>query len=65
MALCVAFAGADASDVQRVWLFSEDGGSVAPQQRWWRRVIRGTTCVDGVFKHVGLGICVTGPFILS
>ena len=61
VALCVAFAGADASDVQRLWLFSEDGGSVAPQQRWWRRVIRGTW----FFVHVDLGICVTAPFILS
>ena len=60
VALCVAFAGADASGVQRLWLFSEDGGSVAPPQRWWRRLIRRD--VDGFFVHVGLGVCVTAPF---
>ena len=59
--LCVAFAGADASGVQRLWLFSEDGGSVAPPQRWWRRLIRRD--VDGFFVHVGLGVCVTATFI--
>ena len=49
-ALCVAFAGddADASGVQRLWLFSEDGGSVAPPHRWWRRVIRRTTLMGSL-----------------
>jgi hypothetical protein len=60
--LCVAFAGADASGVQRLWLFSEDGGRVAPPQRWWRRVIRRTTLMGSLCMEPG--VCVTAPFNL-
>ena len=71
VALCVAFAGADASGVQRLWLFSEDGGRVAPPQRWWRRVIRRTTLM-GCFcmwasafasRHLSFQMKASQPFL--
>jgi len=71
VALCVAFAGADASGVQRLWLFSEDGGSVAPPQRWWRRVIRRTTLMGSscmwasafASRHLSFQMKASQPFL--